>query len=84
MAVAPKTKAKTTVTKKTVKKLYIQNVIRWINREGHFGDGGSEPLNVVNAELDVYHQQGYVLQSTHYLGESPEAYGILYIFVLDG
>lgn len=60
---------------------HVWNSIRWISKTNV-----SNPMNnvyavdEVNADMSNLVSMGYKLKSTHYLGENPEAYGVLYIF----
>ena len=42
---------------------------------------GSVLAEQVNMELSAWYAKGYRLFSTHFLGENPEGFGVLYILV---
>lgn len=45
---------------------------------------GSVSAEQVNMELSGWYAKGYRILSTHYLGENPEGYGVLYVLVREG
>jgi len=57
----------------------VKQIIRYISRQapdpqsGHFGVGE------IDSYLSGWIGQGYELFNTHYLGENPEGFGVLYI-----
>lgn len=59
----------------------IHNLIRYISRTGEDTADGQRSVWTVDAELEQWIQKGFKLFNTHFLGENPEAFGVLYILV---
>lgn len=61
----------------------VKQIIRYISRqyanpqEGHFS------VAEVDAYVGSWIEQGYTLFNTHYLGENPEGFGVLYVLVAE-
>lgn len=59
----------------------VKQIIRYISKqyanpqEGHFS------VAEVDAYVGSWVDQGYMLFNTHYIGEAPEGYGVLYVLV---
>lgn len=62
----------------------VKNVIRYISKRGLTLPETSEwSVGDVDTYLSEWIAKGYRLFSTHYLGENPEGYGVLYVLVKD-
>jgi len=59
----------------------IHNFIRYISRKGEDTADGQRSVWTVDAELEQWIQKGFKLFNTHFLGENPEGFGVLYILV---
>jgi hypothetical protein len=60
----------------------VHHVVRSIAKE--MPQSGSVLAEEVNLYLSEWFAKGYELFSTHYLGENPEAYIMLYVLVRKG
>lgn len=61
----------------------VKQMIRNISRQNVTDlETGVDSVLDVDAELNEYYAKGYKLFDTHYLGEVPEAYMVMYILVL--
>lgn len=56
----------------------VKQIQRYISKS-NLPNGGALPVEEVDTYLDSWYAKGYVLVSTHYLGENPEGYGMLYV-----
>ena len=67
-------------------KLPVRHVVRGISKLGItvLPENGPEQYAVqdVEARLAEYYKQGYKLLETHYLGETPDVYMMLYVLIL--
>ena len=61
----------------------VRQIVRYINKQGVFGSTGSWPREAIDNYLDVWLKKGYKLMNSHYLGENPEGFGVLYVLILD-
>lgn len=61
----------------------VHNMIRWVSKTGFTDAIGGNWLNImeVDAAVDAWVRDGYKLFNTHYLGETPEAYGMWFVLV---
>lgn len=65
----------------------VLNIIRYIAKGMILGDEppagmGAWTVKMVNELLDEYYRLGYRIVNTHYLGENPEGFGMLYVLHL--
>ena len=58
---------------------YVKQIIRYISRTAGDPQANHWSVQEIDAYLDAWYQQGYKLYNTHYLGENPEGFGVLYI-----
>ncbi len=67
-------------TSETYQQVY--QMVRWIVK-GQSSDPEKNIWSVydVNEHINRKLEEGYQLFNTHYLGETPEAYGMLYVLV---
>lgn len=71
----------TNVEEKTMVALpAVKQMVRWI---GASTEGSVDAVQAVDAELSEWIAQGYKLFATHYVGTDNQAFGVLYILVLD-
>lgn len=60
----------------------VKQLIRWISKTNvSRADAGFDSVQSIDAELTAYYELGYRLFASHYLGENPEGYGVLYVLV---
>lgn len=60
----------------------VYQVIRYISRKNVTSEQeGAYSVSEINFYLTEKINEGYKLFATHYLGEVPEGYGMLYVFV---
>lgn len=60
----------------------VKNVVRWISKQNISNpDLGVWAVSEVDEYLNYLYTMGYHLFNTHYLGENPEGYGVLYVLV---
>lgn len=60
----------------------VHVMLRYINRENRT----NEAMNVwsgaeVDAQVSAWIGKGYKLQNTHYIGENPEGFGLVFILI---
>lgn len=60
---------------------FVKQVIRYISRTGGDPQSGHYSVFDVDAYLSEWVEKGYELFNTHYLGENPEGFGVLYVLV---
>ena len=59
---------------------YAKQFIRYISRQNITDlDSNQWTVQEVDAYIDAWYQQGYKITDTHYLGENPEGFGMLYV-----
>lgn len=58
----------------------IHHVIRTISREGS-GSGGAWNVGEIEQYLAGYLNNGWRVSATHYLGELPEGYSVLWVLL---
>ena len=61
----------------------LKQIVRYISRTGISIPGGAWSAEQIEDYVNTYIDLGYRPFNTHYLGENPEGYGILYILVKD-
>ena len=59
----------------------VRQIVRFISKKENFGQEASWPAASIDEYLASWLNQGYTLFNTHYLGENPEGYGVLYILI---
>jgi hypothetical protein len=59
----------------------VKQIIRYLSKQGRYGQEGSWPVGDVDVYLSEFINLGYTLFDTHYMGEAPEGYGVLYVLV---
>lgn len=60
----------------------IRQVVRWISKTNVSNAGaGFDSVEDVNKHLSNMLAEGFKLFNTHYLGENPESFGVLYVLV---
>ncbi len=58
----------------------VKQLIRWISKQNVTSpDMEFDRVQDIDTELAAYYDLGYKLFATHYLGQNPEAFGVLYI-----
>jgi len=62
---------------------YMYQVQRVISKQGGNVEEGHFAIADVNSYVSSFSKQGYKLFATHYLGELPEGFNMLYVLVLD-
>lgn len=64
-----------------LEKLQVHNMIRWISKTGMTVPGSYGDVSVIDEQVSEWVNRGWRLFNTHYLGEAPEGFGILYVLV---
>lgn len=59
----------------------VKQIVRYIAKGTPQPQANFYSVEEVDAYVDSWLKQGYSLFNTHYIGEVPEAFGILYILV---
>ena len=60
----------------------VKQVVRDISKRNYTDlETGEVSIEFVDNNLNEWYAQGYKLFNTHYLGENPEAFKVLYILV---
>lgn len=63
--------------------VHVKQLMRWISKNDTTDiNQGFDRVQDVDIELGNYYVQGYRLFATHYIGQNPEAFGVLYILTL--
>lgn len=62
---------------------YIYQIFRVISKTGGNIEEGHYSVDEVNMYLSSFRSKGYKLFATHYLGEMPEGFNMLYVLVLE-
>lgn len=58
----------------------VLNIVRYISKEGLTDpDSGVWGVHDINEYLSAYIDAGYEIVGTHYIGEAPEGYGMIYV-----
>lgn len=58
----------------------VKQLIRWISKTNITSpDMEYDRVQDIDLELSGLYKNGYTLFATHYLGQNPEAFGVLYI-----
>lgn len=60
----------------------VKQVIRYVSRGAPNPEARHYSVDEVDEYLGFWISQGYKLFNTHYLGENPEGFGVLYILVM--
>jgi two-component SAPR family response regulator len=61
----------------------VKQIIRWISKMNYSNpEANFWSVQEVDAYINSWLEQGYALFNTHYIGDNPEGYGVLYILVL--
>lgn len=58
----------------------IKHIIRGISKTGGFSEE-ADPVQDIETYVSTFLNGGYKLFATHYLGETPEVFRILYVLV---
>lgn len=61
----------------------VKQIIRYISRQYANPQEGHYSVAEVDAYVGSWIEQGYKLFNTHYLGENPEGFGVLYVLVAE-
>jgi hypothetical protein len=56
-------------------------VLRYLNKQNTTTPNGSFSVEDVNVFISQWLNKGYTLQATHYVGDNPEGYGVLFVLV---
>jgi hypothetical protein len=56
-------------------------VLRYLNKQNVTTATGSFSVEDVNVFVSQWLNKGYVLKNTHYVGENPDGYGVLFVLV---
>jgi hypothetical protein len=59
----------------------VKQIVRYISKGMPQPQANFYSVEEVDAYVDSWLKQGYSLFNTHYIGEVPEAFGVLYILV---
>lgn len=59
----------------------ILQVVRYISKGASNPDAGYFSVSEVNEYISSYLERGYELKQAFYLGEVPEAFGMMYLLV---
>lgn len=59
----------------------VKQMVRWLSKTAIPQADGIKVVQDVDDELSTYLRKGYELFATHYLGENPEAFGVMYVLV---
>lgn len=59
----------------------VKQIVRYISKGMPQPQASYYSVEEVDAYVDSWLKQGYSLFNTHYIGEVPEAFGVLYILV---
>lgn len=59
----------------------VKQIVRYLSRQAPNPLEAHYSIAEVDAYVGSWVDQGYKLISTHYLGENPEGFGVLYILV---
>ncbi len=63
----------------------IYHIVRWIAKDpSRHSGGGIWNVSDVNNHINQKLSEGFELFSTHYLGDSGEAYGMMYVLIRRG
>lgn len=63
--------------------VHVKQLMRWLSKTDITDvSQGFDRVQDIDAQLSDYYAQGYRLFATHYLGQNPEAFGVLYILTL--
>ena len=60
----------------------LKLVVRYLNKQNIDASNGSFSVATVNEFVSTWLNKGYNLANTHYLGETPEGYGVLFVLVM--
>ena len=56
-------------------------ILRYLNKQNVTTANGSFSVEDVNVFVSQWLNKGYVLKNTHYVGDNPEGYGVLFVLV---
>lgn len=60
----------------------MKQIVRWISKRNYTNpDAGFYAIAEVDAYVNSWIDQGYELKQVIYIGDNPEAYGVMYILV---
>lgn len=79
---APIEKAKATPATVVAAQPKVKQIVRYLAKTGHTLEQAYAVADV-DYYLTEWIDKGYKLFNTHYLGENPEGFGVLYVLVLD-
>ena len=59
----------------------LKLVLRYLNKQNITTASGSFSVEDVNVFVSQWLNKGYTLKNTHYVGENPDGYGVLFVLV---
>jgi len=59
----------------------VKQIIRYISKQFANPQEGHYSVGEIDAYISEWMDRGYTLFNTHYIGEAPEGYGVLYVLV---